>query len=721
MTSKLKRKLEPWAFSTGAALCAIFLFGLIAFALYDSVSSAQASEEQVRATTLSAELSNFLLATREPDGSSLLENPADFSLAERPLGFVKMKRSFYTYILNRGNARALTAEKINWEPPRPCILELSSNGRSSNNGVPFAVQACFAVIPSDLTGRYAYFTVRYPVPSVSRHRPGARLVDTDRVVLTFGVDRPVSVVLVYEPPTLAASRYPSQSERFSGIHEMAAFLASSPDRALRQVNAQAFERVGDNEDRRNFVTIVGRLDANLLGFRADSEQEWPTPTLKNMKIGLDIFSNVHGESEQLIKFAPGGRGRALVSLQNAYLSSVPSGSTLEITRKNAGKRQLVWSSSEMRLPTAPRREDWRQKVFDWWAPNLMAMVRYKPETASVELAHRIPGPEGALMAKLTAPQVFLPGFATRAFGWLTAALLLTALLVALGGYAIYRLRSVTLLAWAMAFNRTQKIDTKKYGKRRDEFSTLWRVLNSLYSRKQSQSRRIIERAQNEAVEKAKETRLLQTRLELRQERLDAIGHEIRSPLASLLVRTDGDAQVQSALKRIQNAVETIFDARSVEDGIQSLNVICSPIDLAAYLSRLVQNTNEIEQRLEYRGPSSGLVCVLDEFLFETVIYHLLDNAQRYKTQGSLVRIQLTTLDIDREVIVEVFNQGKLIPEDKLKSVFFYRNTDRSTPQNQGIGLYSARAYLLRMEATIEVANRDGGVAFEIRIPLQQQN
>ncbi len=717
MVAKRQRRLAPWAFSIGAFVGAIGLIGLITFALYDSVSSAKASEQQVRATTLQAELSNFLLATREPDGSSLFENPEGFSLAERPLGFVNMKRPFYTYLLNRANARVLTADKVNWESPRPCILEFSPKSETSVAEPSFLVQACFALIPSELNARYAYFTVRYPVRTITRHQPGSSFATADRVVLTFGAERSISIVLVYQPPTLATSRYPSQIDRFVGIHEMSGFLLSNPERALRQVNAQAFERAGEGDDRRKYVTIVGRIDAGLLDAQAALSPDWPTPALEKMKVGLEIFGNTGSDTEQFIKLSPGASGRALVSLQSAYINSVSSRSLLSISQVDGGTRRLVWNSAAMGAPATSRKVDWRQKVADWWAPKLLAMVRYKPDTSSFEVPHRIPGPNGVLIATLSAPQVLLPGFATRAFGWLTAALLLTVLLVCLGGYAVHRLNSLTRLAWAMTSNRMRGVDIKRYGRHRDEFSTLWRVLNSFYSRNRSHSHLLVERTRKEAAVKAKEMRLLQTRLELRQERLVAIGHEIRTPLASLLARTNGDEKVQEALNRMRSAIETIFDSASVEDGLLNQKVICRPTDLADYLSRLVVNMNETIPLLRYVGDASGVVCSIDEFLFETVIHHLLDNAQRHKFLDSVVQIRLTKNEKTKDAVVEVFNEGELIAEDKLKSVFLYRYSDRTTPQNRGIGLFSARAYLFGMKSTISVENRDGGVAFVILIPL----
>ena len=153
MTSKFRRRLALIKFTLSAAISAACLVGLILFAIYDSVSSAKTSEEQYRKSTLSAELSNFLLTVREPDGSSLLENTKDFSYADRPLVFVSLHRPFYSYLLNRANAGSVVAEKIYWESPRPCIVEFSAKNIVGSNDSPFVIQTCFALVPSEAAVR----------------------------------------------------------------------------------------------------------------------------------------------------------------------------------------------------------------------------------------------------------------------------------------------------------------------------------------------------------------------------------------------------------------------------------------------------------------------------------------------------------------------------------------------------------------------------------------
>lgn len=712
---RVKRLLAKWAFTLGTAIGAFALTGLLAFALYDWVTSARASEQQVRDNTLAAELSNFLLSTREPDGSSLLENAPDFSLAERPLRFVQLKRSFFSYILNRENARRLTSEKIVWDAPRPCTLEFTQkDGRRSDTQQPFTVQACFAVVPGEATGRFGYFAIRYPIEQLQRHRTGFPLAGEDRVVLNFGPKLP-RVVLVYRPPTLAVSRYPSQMDRFAGIHEMSAFLANAPDRPLRQISAQAFEKAGDGDDSRNYVTIVGRIDSTFLDPQAESAGPWPSATMGALAIGMEVYRRDSDGGEAHFSVSPNAKGRALVSLQSAYLSSVPSRSTLNVLKLSGERAEPVWKSADLQLPSQPRRMDWQQKASDAWAQFLLAM--YKPHLATYSIQFTLPAPTGLLTASMVSPPTFLPPNATRAFAWLTAAVGMVGLLAILCIFAVVRLRLFTSVAWQLVSNKRGFNDAQMHVKRHDEISTLWRVLSVLYLSNQKNIRRRALAVQRAALEKAKEVRVLQARLELRQERLAAIGHEIRSPLASLMVRTQDREDVQRYLRRIHNAIDEMLEAASVEDGIQSQQIVCQPMDLTDYLRRLVENSADTFPDLRYEAPETSVTCAIDDFYLETVLHHLLSNAARYRFAGTPITIHLRIDRDSGDAELAVCNDGPPIPTEALKSIFLYKTSDSSEPRNKGLGLYAAKSYLMGMRATIVAENRDGGVAFVILVPI----
>jgi hypothetical protein len=112
-------------FTLKSAAAAIVLLVLVAFAIYDFIATASQKDQQIQESALKGQLAEFLLITRDPDGSSLLENPKEFTKARRPARVVSLRRPFFNYFLNNGNARSFRTEDIRWDPPRSCVLEFA--------------------------------------------------------------------------------------------------------------------------------------------------------------------------------------------------------------------------------------------------------------------------------------------------------------------------------------------------------------------------------------------------------------------------------------------------------------------------------------------------------------------------------------------------------------------------------------------------------------------
>jgi K+-sensing histidine kinase KdpD len=101
-------------------------------------------------------------------------------------------------------------------------------------------------------------------------------------------------------------------------------------------------------------------------------------------------------------------------------------------------------------------------------------------------------------------------------------------------------------------------------------------------------------------------------------------------------------------------------------------------------------------------------------MFETVVDHLIDNADRYRYDGGEIRISLALHE--DAVVVEIFNNGPGISEELMPHLFKVGTTDKATNRNRGLGLYASRAYLFGMRATISAENRFHGVAMVIVFP-----
>jgi two-component system, OmpR family, sensor kinase len=72
-------------------------------------------------------------------------------------------------------------------------------------------------------------------------------------------------------------------------------------------------------------------------------------------------------------------------------------------------------------------------------------------------------------------------------------------------------------------------------------------------------------------------------------------------------------------------------------------------------------------------------------------------------------------------VVAIHNEGPAIAGDLLERVFEYGVSD-ATPEaaagRRGQGLFVARTYMAKMGGAVRCRNVDGGVLFELTLPLE---
>ena len=318
------------------------------------------------------------------------------------------------------------------------------------------------------------------------------------------------------------------------------------------------------------------------------------------------------------------------------------------------------------------------------------------------------------VATLTADPAVLPDIATRAFAGLSLALALVIALCVYWIYALVRLRRITGSAYAMIAKPRSSDTLKPYATRKDEIGALGRALHLLIARSRSRSVNVTKRLRREEIVRLEGVRLAEARVQARQAILDAIGHEIRSPLQSILNRTLDKPELQNELQRMRRAVEALYMATSVEAGLRGGEIIIRRQDLAEYLNKLAENLKDAGKEITYVGPAIGLEADFDPLSLESILDNLIENAFRYRRAGTLVELRLASR-VDG-IALEVFNQGLLIPDAELESIFDYGVSDAASPENSGLGLFASRHYALAMRATIRVENQSNGVAMVITFP-----
>ena len=210
-------------------------------------------------------------------------------------------------------------------------------------------------------------------------------------------------------------------------------------------------------------------------------------------------------------------------------------------------------------------------------------------------------------------------------------------------------------------------------------------------------------------------RVEQVRAHQEREQWQAVGHEIMSPLQSLLALHAADDGSRRYLLRMQAALNLLYGQASVGEAMTLAQVQRERLDLADFLLQVAANAPYagIEQ-VSATGCHAPCEVYADALKLEDALTHLLTNAQRYRLPGSVITLHLRS-DADAAHI-EVHNFGPNIDPIRLSTLFELGSGDAEGPTHRGQGLFIARGYLAKMGGSITVSNTADGVCFELMLP-----
>jgi two-component system, OmpR family, sensor kinase len=212
----------------------------------------------------------------------------------------------------------------------------------------------------------------------------------------------------------------------------------------------------------------------------------------------------------------------------------------------------------------------------------------------------------------------------------------------------------------------------------------------------------------------------QLRSQQERDMLQAVGHEILSPLQSLMVlHPAGGDPAHRYVQRMQQAVRVLYGHASPSEALSAAELALAPVDLDAFLQQVAQNAQFAGvAEVRYAALGQPVTVRADEFSLEDVVTHILRNADRHRTPGTPITL---SLDLGAtHARVRIHNEGLAIADDLFAKVFDYGVSD-ARPQDgggarRGQGLFVARTYMAKMGGTIAARNEEGGVAFELSLP-----
>jgi K+-sensing histidine kinase KdpD len=257
---------------------------------------------------------------------------------------------------------------------------------------------------------------------------------------------------------------------------------------------------------------------------------------------------------------------------------------------------------------------------------------------------------------------------------------------------------------------------------------------------------------HDAFERVSRAEALRQSEQLKSALLDAVTHDLRTPLTSIkasatLLIEDPDAEepaepfsakeqqamlrvITQEVDRLDRFIEGIIDLARIEAGELRLRRNWGDVDeiIEAALARAERLTSqhEIEVEVEEELP----VVRVDARALSEVIYTLVDNATKYAPPGSCVRVAAKRAPGEM-IQISVEDEGRGIPLEMRERVFdkFFRAADEDTalpnrPRGAGMGLAIARGIIEAHDGHILIETGAGGrgarVTFTVPVGDEEQ-
>lgn len=217
----------------------------------------------------------------------------------------------------------------------------------------------------------------------------------------------------------------------------------------------------------------------------------------------------------------------------------------------------------------------------------------------------------------------------------------------------------------------------------------------------------------------------------------AAGHNLRTPLASLVAavsvlgeeaRDQGTAlapedraemldTVRTELARLARLVDKVLALSRLESG--ALEPRLAPIDLGGTAQVAVGRLGPLGRRHRFRidVPAELTGLRLDVTLVEQILLNLLENAVQAAPEGSEVAVEART--DGEEVVLEVVDHGPGVDPEDRQRIFdeHVRGDARTGPEGSGLGLAIVRGLVHAQHGTVScLPTPGGGTTMSMRFP-----
>lgn len=211
---------------------------------------------------------------------------------------------------------------------------------------------------------------------------------------------------------------------------------------------------------------------------------------------------------------------------------------------------------------------------------------------------------------------------------------------------------------------------------------------------------------------------------LRSALLQAVSHDLRTPLASIKASVDSLRQpniewpaeerreflrtIEDETDRLTRLVDHLLDMSRIQAG--ALKPSLEPVALEEVVPAAIASLGSRGAKVESELAESLPPVQADAALLERALANVLDNAVRFSPPTRPPRVE--TSAFAGHVDIRVVDVGPGIPRDQREQVFqpFQRLDDRRASSGVGLGLAVARGFVVAMGGTIEIEDTPGGGA-----------
>ena len=224
----------------------------------------------------------------------------------------------------------------------------------------------------------------------------------------------------------------------------------------------------------------------------------------------------------------------------------------------------------------------------------------------------------------------------------------------------------------------------------------------------------------------------------RREFVANVSHELKTPMTTISGFADGildgtippekegDALrvISTETRRLSRLVRRMLDVSRTEAQHQTDSCQLR-FDIVETMARVMIS---LEGRITSRGldidvqfPDSPTIVWGDPDAITQVCYNLLDNAIKFSTPGTAIRLSIQTKG--RKAYIGVRNIGETIAPEELDKIFDrFHKSDRSRSLDKegvGLGLYIVKTILNSLKETITVTSEDGVTEFIFTLTLAE--